>query len=73
MGRRLPGEHVLALPRAPTHTHFHHAPPPTPRAYAQLGHRCLTLLAMTGVLLVVLQPPLPLRGGAKCPRLPLAL
>uniref|UniRef100_A0A7S3R236 Uncharacterized protein n=1 Tax=Dunaliella tertiolecta TaxID=3047 RepID=A0A7S3R236_DUNTE len=35
--------------------------------------RCFALLLMTGVLLIVLQPPLPVRGGAKCPQLPLAL
>ncbi|MEW5297524.1 MAG: hypothetical protein WDW36_000729 [Sanguina aurantia] len=35
--------------------------------------RTLATLAVAGVLLLLLQPPLPLRGGARCPRLPLAL
>ncbi|EFJ42255.1 hypothetical protein VOLCADRAFT_97706 [Volvox carteri f. nagariensis] len=30
-------------------------------------------LALVGTLLVLLQPPLPLAGGARCPRLPLSL
>ncbi|KAF5835484.1 hypothetical protein DUNSADRAFT_7324 [Dunaliella salina] len=38
-----------------------------------VAQRCFALLLMTGVLLIVLQPPLPVRGGAKCPQLPLAL
>ena len=28
---------------------------------------------MAGMLLVFLQPPMPLRGGARCPKLPLSL
>ncbi len=39
----------------------------------QFAQRVLATLALSGVLLVLLQPPLPLRGGARCPALPLAL
>ena len=33
----------------------------------------IVLLAMSGTLLLLLQPPLPLKGGARCPALPLSL
>eukprot|EP00798_Chlamydomonas_sp_ICE-L_P014360 gene14360-20357_t len=39
----------------------------------QVVVRSLAILVMSGVLLIVLQPPLPLRGGARCPQLPLSL
>lgn len=35
--------------------------------------RALVLAITLGMLLVLLRPPLPLRGGAKCPHLPLGL
>jgi hypothetical protein len=34
--------------------------------------RVLAMTAMTGALLLFLQPPLPMKGGARCPHLPLA-
>lgn len=39
----------------------------------QVATRLLALLAMAGTLLIFLQPPMPLRGGARCPQLPLSL
>ena len=45
-------------------------PPPPPK---QVALRLIALTAMSGVLLVFLQPPMPLRGGARCPKLPLSL
>lgn len=33
----------------------------------------LALLAIAGALLILLQPPMPIRGGARCPQLPLSL
>ena len=39
----------------------------------QVVQRCLALVLSAGVMLVVMQPPLPIRGGARCPQLPLAL
>jgi len=35
--------------------------------------RLLGMLVMTGLMLLLLQPPLPLAGGARCPKLPLSL
>lgn len=42
-------------------------------SYLQAVRRTLSCVVLLGVLLVVLQPPLPLRGGSACPHLPLAL
>lgn len=38
-----------------------------------MATRTLAITALTGLLLALLQPPLPLRGGARCPKLPLSL
>ncbi len=48
-------------------------PPPYKYKHSQVGNRLLVCLVLGGGLLAALQPPLPLRGGAHCPRLPLAL
>jgi len=42
-------------------------------AHSQTATRGVAVLALSGLLLALLQPPLPLRGGAHCPKLPLAL
>ena len=39
----------------------------------QFAQRSMGLLTMLGVLLCILQPPLPVQGGARCPKLPLSL
>jgi hypothetical protein len=41
--------------------------------HEQVINRMLISVALGGCLLIALQPPLPLRGGARCPKLPLAL
>jgi hypothetical protein len=38
-----------------------------------LPKRVTVLMASLGLLLVLLRPPLPIKGGAECPKLPLAL
>jgi hypothetical protein len=39
----------------------------------QVASRLLAAVAVTGILLALLEPPLPRAGGAACPRLPFAL
>ncbi|KAF8058100.1 hypothetical protein HT031_005760 [Scenedesmus sp. PABB004] len=48
-------------------------PPPPPLRRAQTAMRLVLALGFCGLLLAVLQPPLPRMGGAACPLLPFAL
>ncbi|GLI61232.1 hypothetical protein VaNZ11_003532, partial [Volvox africanus] len=56
---------TLAAALAPLASHCYSGSGPVARG--------AVALALVGALLVLLQPPLPLAGGARCPHLPLAL
>ncbi|GIM00281.1 hypothetical protein Vretimale_5429, partial [Volvox reticuliferus] len=56
---------TLAAALAPLASHCYSGSGPVARS--------AVALALVGALLVLLQPPLPLAGGARCPHLPLAL
>lgn len=44
-----------------------------PHAALQLPQRMVGMLGAAGLLLALLQPPVPMTGGARCPKLPLSL
>jgi hypothetical protein len=50
-----------------------HAPPHTTHHNAQTAVRVVLTIGVSGLLLALLQPPLPRIGGAACPQLPFAL
>lgn len=49
------------------------APYPHTLPFVKVALRLIALTVMSGVVLIFLQPPMPIRGGSRCPKLPLSL
>jgi hypothetical protein len=63
--------HALRMPLTPACAHT--PAPACPHCCRQAAMRIVVMLGVSGVLLAMLQPPLPRIGGAACPQLPFAL